>query len=301
MIVLIGGFVIRSWDNSFFLNKLLYSLKPFLLIRKGFFIFKDFFIFTKIKDFIINLKWKAYMKKIILITGTTRGMGKRMTEEFCKLGHKVVMIARNPERGEKVYNEFKSKGYDVILKIADMSKKEDLDKISEELLNELPKLDVLINNAAIQTEPPETRIIKGNVSFEEFEKIMRTNVYGPLYLIGKLFSLLEKSEDARIINFSSGLGSLGGPRGDYYPSYSISKVGINMVTRETYDELKEAGLLDRIMVFSVDPGWVKTDLGGSNAPRTIEQGIDTPMWLSLENREKLENGKFYYDRNIIEW
>jgi len=123
---------------------------------------------------------------------------------------------------------------------------------------------------------------------------METNFFGPFLLSQALLPLLLKSEDARIINISSGLGQLSGGGGGY-PSYSISKAALNMLTVQMAGNLQAAG----IKVNSVCPGWVRTEMGGPGAPRSIEEGVDTAVWLATA--PSVPSGKFIRDRKEIAW
>ena len=113
----------------------------------------------------------------------------------------------------------------------------------------------------------------------------------------KFLPLLTKAPKARIINFSSGLGQLTVPRMGYYPVYSISKTSVNAITKNLAFELEETN----VKVFSVDPGWIRTRLGGSEAPLSIEEGIDTAIYLATEPINKLQTGEFYQERKILGW
>ncbi len=235
--------------------------------------------------------------KIAVITGANKGMGKAMSERLSEMGSIVYMVCRDERRGKNTVNQLKQKNTNLklLLKIADMGKIADIEKIAEEISEEREHIDYLINNAAVNLERPNTRI--ENLSIEVFEETMNVNVRGPLLLCQKLIPLLKKSEDARIINFSSGLGQLTVPRMGYYPAYSISKTTINAITKNLANELKNTS----IMVFSVDPGWIRTDLGGPGAMLEIDEGIETPIFLVTEFKEKLKNGEFYKEKKILGW
>jgi len=231
--------------------------------------------------------------KIILITGANRGLGFGMSEKLAKMGATVIMVARNKNAGEASFKKLKEQNLNVILKLADV------ENITENLYksvsSEFDHIDVLINNAGINPEPPTTTI--ETLDLKIFEKIINVNLRGTIVMCKYFIPLLKKSASGRIINFSSGLGQLTPDRMGPYPSYSISKTAVNAVTKILADELKNTNIL----VFSVDPGWVKTDLGGPAAPLSIEQGIDTPVWLATEKPEKLKSGYFYKERKIIDW
>ncbi len=235
------------------------------------------------------------MDKIALITGATRGLGFAMSEKLVTLGFKVIMACREEKTGKVSYERLKNKGLPVLFEICDVEKVSDIENLYSSVSKKIDHLDVLINNAGINIEPPTTKI--ENIDLQLFEKIMNVNLRGSLYMCSKFIPLLKKSNDARIINFSSGLAHLSIPRMGPYPTYSISKTAVNQLTWFLAEELKNT----TVKVFSVDPGWVKTDMGGPNAMLEIEQGIDTPIWLATEDASNLKSGFFYKERKIIPW
>lgn len=234
-------------------------------------------------------------KKIVVITGANKGMGKAMTQKLAEMGATVYMVCRNEESGSKVEKEFKDNNLSALLKIVDLEKVEDIDTLVQEVTSEQDHIDVLINNGAVNLEKTETRI--ENLPLETLERTMNINFRGTLKMCQKFIPLLKKSKSGRIINFSSGLGQLTVDRMGYYPAYSISKTAVNAITKNLAHELKDAN----IMVFSVDPGWVKTNLGGPNAPLSIEEGIVTPIYLATESASNLQTGEFYKEKRILGW
>ena len=133
-----------------------------------------------------------------------------------------------------------------------------------------------------------------SVNIEEVKRIMETNFYGPMRMNKTFLPLLKKSDEARIINISSGMGALNSLTGGY-AGYRLSKTGLNAQTILLSHELKQTG----IKVFSVCPGWVKTDMGGKSAPRPVEKGAETAVWLATEKNPA--SGKFFRDKKIISW
>lgn len=233
--------------------------------------------------------------KIILITGANKGLGRAMSQKFAEMGATVYMVCRNRERGEQAEKEFKMKNLDVILKLADMEKTETIERLTKEISSEQDRIDVLINNAGVNIDKSDTRI--ENIPLELLEKTMNINFRGSLLMCQKFIPLLKKSKSGRIINFSSGLGQLTVPRMGFYPAYSISKTAVNAITKNLAHELQATN----IMVFSVDPGWVRTDLGGPAAPLSIEEGIETPVYLATEPARNLISGEFYKEKEILGW
>ena len=153
----------------------------------------------------------------------------------------------------------------------------------------MDQLGVLVNNAGIMID-------KGNIvkmPIDALQQTIQTNVYGPIRIIQSLLPLLASG--ARIINMSSGLGSLSS-MSRYSPAYSISKTMLNAVTRQFASVL--AGR--NIAVNSVSPGWVRTAMGGQSAPRSVEKGAETVVWLATEAPGTL-TGKFLQDKQEIDW
>jgi NAD(P)-dependent dehydrogenase (short-subunit alcohol dehydrogenase family) len=233
--------------------------------------------------------------KIILITGATRGLGFAMSEKLASMGAKVIMACRDRKTGEKSYKTLKDRNLDVVFKLCDVEKTPDINIMYATVSKEFGHLDVLINNAGINCEPMTTTI--ETINLKIFEKIMNVNLRGTLWMISRFLPLLKVSDDARIINFSSGLSQLSVPRMGPHISYSISKTAVNQLTWTFAEHLKDT----KVKIFCVDPGWVKTDMGGQGAMLEIPQGIDTPVWLASEDADKLKSGYFYKERNILPW
>jgi NAD(P)-dependent dehydrogenase (short-subunit alcohol dehydrogenase family) len=152
-------------------------------------------------------------------------------------------------------------------------------------------LDVLVNNAGIIGKHPKS-LKEGDV--DQAKRIMETNYYGPMRMSAAFIPLLKKSKDARIINVSSGMGALNDLFGSY-AAYRLSKAGLNAQTILLSNDL----IGDGIKVFAMCPGWVRTEMGGAEAHRSVEQGADTAIWLA--SAQDAETGKFYRDRAVIPW
>lgn len=234
-------------------------------------------------------------QRIILITGANRGLGYALSDALSADGEKVIMVCRDKQKGQAAIEKLQSQGREVVLKVADTSNLDAIDKLSEEIAAEFGHIDVLINNAAINIDRDDTRI--ENIELELLESTMQTNFTGPLWMCKKFIPLIKKSKEGRIINFSSGLGQLTVPRMGPYPAYSISKTAINALTKILAEEVKD----DNILVVSLDPGWVRTDLGGPNAMLSIEEGIETPYWLATEDCKNITTGECYKEKKILGW
>jgi NAD(P)-dependent dehydrogenase (short-subunit alcohol dehydrogenase family) len=228
----------------------------------------------------------------ILITGASRGLGKEVARQLAMKGHTLLLTARSKKAGKKTRDELikLSGNQNIYFYELDVTSSRHLHTIAQEIKVKFDHLDVLINNAGILINSDDS----SSVSKEIMEKTMQTNFYGPLLLTQKLLPFLKAAEAARIIHVSSGMGSLS-DMGPGHTAYRISKTALNGLTATMAEDLKEEG----IKVVSVCPGWVQTDMGGSNAPRKLEEGglsISQLAW-----KEDLESGKFYRDGRIITW
>jgi NAD(P)-dependent dehydrogenase (short-subunit alcohol dehydrogenase family) len=151
---------------------------------------------------------------------------------------------------------------------------------------------VLINNAGIY---PDEGVSVLNISREQMVSTFQTNTFGALEMTQVFLPYLKNSPAARVINVSSGYGQLDGLSANV-PSYCLSKLTLNGVTIMLSEALKEHG----IAVNSMCPGWVRTNMGGSAAPRSVEEGADTAVWLATKADQNL-TGKFFRDRKEIGW
>jgi len=152
-------------------------------------------------------------------------------------------------------------------------------------------LDVLVNNAGIMMDGDDAIL---EVSDNIFRRTIETNVLGALRATRAFTPLLVKSKAPRVINVSSSGGQLTGGADGWSPAYCISKTALNGVTSQL------AAALPKFAVNSVCPGWVRTDMGGRNATRSVEEGADTIVWLATDAPQKL-TGKFLRDRKEIPW
>ena len=153
------------------------------------------------------------------------------------------------------------------------------------------RLDVLVNNAGVIAKGDASGL---DVDLATIRTTLETNTLAPLHLSQALAPLLRRGKSPRIVNISSGMGSLSEMEGDH-AAYRISKAALNAVTTILAVELR--GI---VAVNSASPGWVKTDMGGPNADREVAEGAATPVWLALDAPQRL-TGKFLHDRKVIPW
>jgi len=231
------------------------------------------------------------MKKNILITGSNKGIGFETARQLGKKGFKVFISGRSEERLQQALKKLLNEGVDANRLVMDVSSLESIQRAAIEFMKLKIKLDVLINNAAILIK--EDRSLLTN-SPSIIEKTVQTNSFGVVQVIREFLQFIPNG--GRIINISSGGGSMTDPIGGWSPAYCVSKATLNMITRQLSFEL----LSKNIAVNSVCPGWVKTDMGGKGASRSVEKGAETPVWLASEASQSL-TGKFYRDKKEIPW
>lgn len=233
--------------------------------------------------------------KVAVITGGNRGLGFEASRQLAKKGYKVILTSRDEAKGKAAAEQLQNEGLDVIYHSLDVTSDDSSRKLAEFINQQFGKLDVLVNNAAIYIDTQAGSNSIFNVKLDTLQQTIETNVYGVLLVTQALIPLMKKQNYGRIINVSSGAGQLTNMQASY-PTYRISKTALNALTRIFASELQGTNIL----VNSVCPGWVKTDMGGPEAPRTPEQGVDTIVWLATAD-DSSATGGFYRDRQLIDW
>ncbi len=229
--------------------------------------------------------------KTALVTGANKGIGREVARQLAAKGFHVFVGARNRKAGGKAADEIGKHGGKAAFLEIDVSDDSSVTAAAREFSKLADHLDVLVNNAGIIADGDDG-ILK--ISNELLRETLETNTLGALRVTRAFASLLTKSKAPRVINVSSGGGQLTGGADGWAPAYCISKTALNGVTSQL------AAALPKFAVNSVCPGWVRTDMGGSNATRSVEEGADTIVWLASEAPQKL-SGKFLRDRKEIPW
>jgi NAD(P)-dependent dehydrogenase (short-subunit alcohol dehydrogenase family) len=233
---------------------------------------------------------KARMKTA-LVTGANKGIGREVARQLARKGFHVFVAARNPDAGRKAADEIAKQGGKATLLEIDVTDNASVKGAVREFSKIADYLDVLVNNAGIMMDGDDAI---HEVSDDIFRRTIETNVLGALGVTRAFAQLLAKSKAPRIINVSSGGGQLTGGADGWSPAYCISKTALNGVTSQL------AAALPKFAVNSVCPGWVRTDMGGRNATRSVEEGADTIVWLATDAPQEL-TGKFLRDRKEIPW
>jgi NAD(P)-dependent dehydrogenase (short-subunit alcohol dehydrogenase family) len=232
--------------------------------------------------------------RVAVVTGSNRGIGLEICRQLAKLGSTVVLTSRDKDKGLKAAAELQKKELSVRYHQLDVTNATSVGQLTSFMDKEFGRCDVLINNAGIFPDNYETGGIL-NTKAEIIREAFETNTLGSVLMIQAMVPLMKKSKYGRIVNFSSGMGQLSDMNGGS-PGYRISKTAINAVTRITHDELKG----ENILVNSMCPGWVKTDMGGKGATKSVEEGADTAVWLATLP-DGGPSGKFFRERKEIPW
>src|SRR5213593_822654 len=233
---------------------------------------------------------QSYMK-ITLVTGANKGIGREVARQLAAKGFHVFIGACNRSAGRKAADEIAKKGGEATFLEIDVSDNNSVAAAAREFAKASDHLDVLVNNAGIIVDGDDAIL---EINDELVRKTLETNALGALRVMRECVPLLAKSKATRVINVSSGGGQLTGGADGWAPAYCISKTALNGVT------VQLAAALPKFAVNSVCPGWVRTDMGGKNASRSVEEGADTIVWLASEAPQEL-TGKFLRDRKEIPW
>jgi NAD(P)-dependent dehydrogenase (short-subunit alcohol dehydrogenase family) len=229
--------------------------------------------------------------KTVLITGANKGIGHEVALQLGAKGFHVFLGARNAKAGRKAAEEIAKEGAKATFLEIDVADNNGVTAAAREFSNVEDHLDVLVNNAGIIVDGDDAIL---EISDDLLRKTLETNTLGALRVTRAFAPLLRKSKAPRVINVSSGGGQLTGGADGWAPAYCISKTALNGVT------VQLAAALPKFAVNSVCPGWVRTEMGGENASRSVEEGADTIVWLASEASQEL-TGKFLRDRKEIPW
>ena len=237
--------------------------------------------------------------KVALITGANKGLGKEIARQLGLLGYTVVLAARNEEAGQAAAAELAAAGCDARAVRLEVTNPDDIAGAANYLEKSFGKLDVLVNNAgiALEWDGQPTNV-------DKIRRTLEVNLIAPYAITAALVPLLSRSDDARVINQSSMLGSLGSAEsmwkhvaGFMAVGYSTSKAGLNMLTLIQSKTLADQG----IAVAAAHPGWVKTDLGSQAAPMEVPEGARTVVELATMAREQFPHGQLIHQGKRLPW
>ena len=238
-------------------------------------------------------------KKVALITGANKGIGREIARQLGTQGITVVVGARDEARGKEAAAALKSEGVDSRFVPLDVTREDSIASAAATIDKEFGKLDILVNNAAIAIDNGTP----SQLDLAVFRRTYDTNVFGVFAVTKAMLPLLHKSDAGRIVNMSSGLGSLAQTSNPNWPfaavnllAYNSSKSAINALTVQFANELRNTP----IKVNAADPGYVATDLNQNRGHRTVQQGAIAPVRLATLPADGPTAGYFNED-GAVPW
>ena len=241
------------------------------------------------------------MEKVAFITGANRGIGLETSKQLAHTGIKVILGSRDLKKGKKAIDELLSINIEADLIQYDAFDLGAPEKIYDYISEKYKKLDILINNAGVLLTGNLFVTNSSTVSEKALKDTFQTNLFSVISLTQKLLPLIKKSDAGRIVNVSTILSSLTlhsskdspiAPAKEF--AYNASKTALNAYTIHLAQELKDT----KIKVNSGHPGWVKTELGGPNAPMEIKDSYKTSLRLATLSDDGPSGGLFHEDDTI---
>lgn len=231
---------------------------------------------------------------VAIVSGGNRGLGLETCRQLANKGLRVILTSREASQGTAAVQQLAEQGLQVDFLPLDVTQEASIQQLKTTVMDKYGRIDVLVNNAGIFPDPKDPWTAFAS-RVEDLRSAMETNVYGPFRLCQLLIPLMQQQRYGRVVNLSSGMGQLSEMNGGV-PAYRLSKTALNAVTRIFADETKGSNVL----VNSVCPGWVRTDMGGAEAERDVAQGAETIVWLATLP-DNGPTGGFFRDKKPISW
>jgi NAD(P)-dependent dehydrogenase (short-subunit alcohol dehydrogenase family) len=234
--------------------------------------------------------------RIALVTGANRGIGLEIVRQLSRRGLTTVLAARDLAKGQAAAARLSSAGIDAPVAAIDVTEGESVRAGIADLLRRFGRIDVLVNSAGILKEgftPQDASVFDAPIDL--VMHTFATNTVGPLRMIEAIVPGMRERGYGRVVNLSSGAGQLS-DMGSGFPAYRMSKAALNALTRLTAAELGPGN----VKINAMCPGWVRTDMGGPNATRTVEKGAETAVWLATLPGDG-PSGGFFRDMQPIPW
>jgi NAD(P)-dependent dehydrogenase (short-subunit alcohol dehydrogenase family) len=241
--------------------------------------------------------------KVAFITGANRGIGYETAKRLGELGITVILGVRDLGKGQEAATQLEALGIQSEAISYDANVPESAKLVYEHFDRKFGKLDILVNNAGICIEPLVGNDNSSSVSPQVLHETFQTNLFSVVALTQALLPLIKKAPAGRIVNLSSILASQtlhSMPNSPIDPAkafaYNASKSALNVYTIHLAHELRDTS----IKVNSAHPGWVKTELGGSNAPMEVADSYKTSVRLATLD-ESGPNGGFFHETDTLPW
>ena len=232
-------------------------------------------------------------RKVAIVTGGNRGIGREIARQLARQQVSVVIGARDPDKGDRAAAEMKAEGLEVASLQLDVIDTKSVRRFVERVDKQFGAPSILVNNAGVFPESYEARVTQ--VPTSVWRETIETNLFGAVRMCREVVPLMQRLRYGRVVNISSGMGQMQ-KMGAGSPAYRVSKAALNALTLTLAAEVAAEGIL----VNSMSPGWVRTGMGGDEAPRTAEEGAETAVWLALLPSNG-PSGQFFRDRKPIPW
>lgn len=231
-------------------------------------------------------------KRTAIVTGGNRGIGYETCRQLARLGYRVVLTSRDVDKGMQAAERLRREGGEIVYRPLDVTSLRHIKDLFHYVQRNFGGADALINNAAVYLDEGRNVL---ETAIEVYRTAMDVNLYGPLVLCQTFLPAMLAQNYGRVVNVSSGAGQMGSLAADT-SAYRLSKLALNGLTLMLADAV--AG--SNVLVNAVCPGWVRTDMGGPAAPRSVEQGADGVVWLATLP-EGGPSGGLFRDRQPIDW
>jgi len=231
-------------------------------------------------------------KKIAIVTGANRGIGFETCRQLSQLGFLTILTSRDENKGKAAVESLSQEGGDLIYHQLDVADFGSITKLVSYVKENFKRCDILVNNAGVFLDRGKSVL---DVPLEVLQQTLEINFIGALNMCRALVPFMRNNQYGRVVNVSSGMGSIES-MGGYSAAYKLSKLVMNGMTRIMADEIKDTN----IKINTMAPGWVRSDMGGLSAPRSLAQGADTIIWLATLADDG-PTGGFFEDRKTIPW
>jgi NAD(P)-dependent dehydrogenase (short-subunit alcohol dehydrogenase family) len=230
--------------------------------------------------------------RVSLVTGANRGIGLEVCRQLASKGLRAILTARDLSKAESAAKQLQDDGFDVTPMHLDVADNGSIERCAREAARRFGAVDVLVNNAAVLLDENADLLTMG---VDDLRATFDVNVFGAVAVCQAFVPRMVERGYGRVVNVSSEAGQIS-TMTTYAPAYSMSKAALNAATRQLAAAVKGTGVL----VNSVSPGWVRTAMGGPGAPRSVEDGADSIVWLATLAANG-PTGGFFSDRRRIEW
>ena len=229
---------------------------------------------------------------VAVVTGANRGIGLEVARQLLARGYRVALTGRDLAAVERARHGLGTLANDAISERLDVTEPATIVAARQSILSRWGRVDVLVNNAAILLGEGDSAL---SIPIDTYRETFETNVFAVIETCRVFVPGMADQRYGRVVNVSSGAGQLSS-MSTYAPAYSMSKAALNAWTRILAATYRSSGVL----VNAVDPGWVRTDMGGRSAPRSVEKGAETIVWLAMLPDDG-PTGGFFHDKRPVEW